>query len=189
MYDPPWTNAGMTRRVLLVAVLALVVGTAGCSTPGKPTPTPDGGETNVTVSIENSGEDAYTAEVSLIPSRLTQVNVEYANGVSQPVTNLSSVRGVYAYAWRNVTDVRLPPAVQARSSSRFQLASGESTETRLSTPSSDATLLVVIRQGDRVPAWATVYCGEENTLDRVDVRAKAGDPGQFTGIDLSCTQT
>lgn len=178
----------MTRKLLMVAALALVVVTAGCSTNGTTTPTPDRGETNVTVSVENTGDGSYTAELSLIPSRLSQVNVEYTNGVSQPVTNLSSVRGVYAFAWRNVTDVRLPPGVEARSSSRFQLAPGDQAETRLSAPVNDATLLVVIRQSDRVAAWATVYCGQENTLDRVDVRASAGDPGQFTAINLSCAQ-
>jgi hypothetical protein len=176
----------MTRTFLSIGILVLVVATAGCSTNGTPTPTLDTGETTVTVSVENSGDTPYTAEISLIPRQLTQVNVEYTDGVSQPVTNLSSVRGVYAFAWRNVTDVRLPPGIESGSSSRFQLTSGNRTETRLSASGSDATLFVVIRQHDRVAAWATVYCGAENALDRVDVRASAGDPGQFTGIDLSC---
>jgi len=49
------------------------------------------------------------------------------------------VRGVYAFAWRNVTDVRLPPGVEARSSSRFQLASGDRAETPLFAPVDDDT--------------------------------------------------
>jgi len=98
------------------------------------------------------------------------------------------VRGVYASAWRNVTDVRLPPGVEARSSSRFQLASGDRAETPLFAPVDDDTLLVVIRQGDCVAAWVAVYCGRENALDRVDVRASAGSPGRFTDVQLSCVQ-
>lgn len=168
--------------------LALVLVTAGCSTGGSPTPTPDEDQTNVSVSVENSGDQPYTAEVSLIPTRLGQVNVEYVDGVSRPVTNLSSVPGVYAFARQNVTNVRLPPGVEARSSSRFQLMPGDRAETRLSAPVSDATLLVVIRQNDRVAAWATVYCGQNETLDRVDIRASGGDPGRFAGVHLSCAQ-
>lgn len=178
----------MKRDFFIAAILTLFVVTAGCSLQGAPTPTPDDGRTNVTVSVENTGTGPYTAEVALIPSRLTQVNVAYADGVSQPVTNLSSVRGVYAFAWRNVTDVRLPPGVEARSSSRFQLTPGGRGETRLFAPVSEATLLIVVRQTDRVAAWATVYCGESNTLDRVAVRASAGNPGQFASINLSCAQ-
>jgi len=178
----------MTRSRRIIAVLALVVVTAGCAADGPATPTPADGETNVTVSVENDGETPYTAEVLLVPERLGQLNVEYDDGVSQPVTNLSAVRGVYAFAWRNVTDVRLPPGVEARSSTRFQLGPGDRVETRLSAPAGDATLVVVIRQNDRVAAWATMYCGWENTLGRVDVRASAGNPGRFTGVDLSCAQ-
>jgi hypothetical protein len=177
----------MTRRGIVIAVLALIVVTAGCSTSGTSTPTPDREQTNVSVSVENSGDGPYSAELSLIPSRLSQVNVVYANGISQPVTNLSSVRGVYAFASRNVTDVRLPPGIEARSSSRFQLMPGDRAETRLSASVSDATLFVVIRRSDNVAAWATVYCGQENTLDRVDIRASAGNPGQFNRVGLSCT--
>lgn len=178
----------MIRKPLLVVVFALVLVTAGCSTDGSTTPTPDAGQTNVTVSVENSGNDSFSAELSLIPTRLRQVNVEYANGVSSPVTNLSSVPGVYAFARENTTDVRLPPGVEARSSSRFQLMSGDRAETRLFAPVSEATLLVVVRRNDRVAAWATVYCGPENTLDRVAVRASAGNPGRIAGVTLSCGQ-
>ncbi|WP_336336609.1 hypothetical protein [Haloarcula brevis] len=176
----------MTRDRLVVAVLALVVVTAGCATDGPATPTE--GQTSVTVAVENDGDGPYTAEVLLIPDRLSQLSVAYESGVSQPVTNLSSVRGVYAFAWRNVTDVRLPPGVEAGSSSRFQLSPGDRAETQLSAPVADATLLVVIRQDDRVAAWATMYCGQENTLDRVDIGASAGNPGRFTSVDLSCAQ-
>ena len=178
----------MTRGRLLIAVLALVVVTAGCATDGPATPTPTDGQTNVTVSVENDGNSPYTAEILLVPDRLSQLNVEDEDGVSRPVTNLSSVRGVYAFARQNVTDVRLPPGVEARSSTRFQLAPADRAETRLSVPVSDATLLVVIRQNDRVAAWATMYCGRENTLDRVDVRASAGNPGRFTSVNMSCVQ-
>lgn len=178
----------VTRNPLLALALAAVLVTAGCSTGGTPTPTADGGQTNATVSLVNTGDRPYTAEVSLVPGRLDQVNVEYANGVSRPVANLSSVPGVYAFARQNVTDVRLPPGAEARSSSRFELLPGDQSETRLSTPDSETTLLVVIRQNDRVAAWATVYCGRNATLDRVDMRASGGDPGRIAGVDVSCAR-
>lgn len=168
--------------------VALVAVTAGCAGDAGPTPTPDEGQTEAAVSVENAGNDSYTAELSLVPSRLTQVNVAYGNGVTRPVSNLSSVRGVYAFAWRNVTDVRLPPGVEARSSSRFQLTPGSRAETTLSAPVGEATMLVVIRQGDRVVAWATVYCGAENTIDRVSIGASGGNPGRFTEFTLACGQ-
>ena len=177
----------MTRSALAVVALALVVLTAGCASDSGATPTPDG-QTDVGVSVENAGDTRFAAELSLVPDRLSQVNVAYANGVSRPVTNLSSVRGVSAFAPRNATDVRLPPGVEARSSSRFELEPGDRAETRLSAPVDDATLLVVVRQGDRVVAWATAYCGAGNALDRVDVRARGGDPGGFGGVGLSCTR-
>jgi hypothetical protein len=140
------TSDKMRRDRLIIAVLALVVVTAGCATDGPATPTPADGQTNVTVPVENDGNSSYTAEVRLVPDRLSQLNVEGEDGVSRPVTNLSSVRGVYAFARQNVTDARLPPGVEARSSTRFQLAPADRSETRLSAPVSDATLLVVIRQ-------------------------------------------
>lgn len=178
----------MTRQCLVTAVLALAAVTAGCAGGGPATPTPTEGQTNVTVSVENDGESPYHVEILLVPERLTQLTVTGDNGVARPVTNLSAVRGVYAFAWRNVTAVRLPPEVEAHSSTRFQLAPTDRAETRLSVPAGDATLVVVIGQTDRVAAWATTYCGRENALDRVDVRASAGNPGRFTAIDLACVQ-
>lgn len=178
----------MTRRQLVVVTLALALATAGCSFTDTATPTPSAEQTNVTVAVENSGNSSFTAEVSLVPIRLHQVDVEDVNGVSRPVTNLSSVPGVSAFAQRNVTDVRLPSGVETGSSSQFQLLPGDRSETNLSVTGSDATLLVIVRQDARVAAWATVYCGQNNTFDRVAVRASGGDPGRFVGIDLSCTQ-
>lgn len=177
----------MTRQAVAVVVLALAVLTAGCAGDGGSTPTPTE-RTEVDVSVENTGDGSLAAELSLVPGRLRQVNVVDADGVSRPVTNLSSVRGVWTFAPRNAVDVRLPPGVEARSQSRFELAAGDRAETILSADGGDATLLVVVRDGDRVAAWATAYCGEENTLDRVDVRARGGDPGRIVGVSLSCAR-
>lgn len=180
-------GGGVIRRPVLALVLALLFVSAGCSQAPEGTPTP-GAETNASISVENAGDQPFTAEVTLVPGRLTRVNIQTADGVSQPVDNLSAVRGVYAFAWRNVTSVSLPPGVEPGASTRFQLGPGDSAETRLFAPTGETTLLVVIRRGDRVAAWATVYCGSENSVERLTVSASAGDPGRFGTVTLQCTQ-
>jgi hypothetical protein len=147
-------------------------------------PTPDG-ETNASVGVTNDGDRSFTAEVRLVPARLPRVNV-VTGAVSRPVDNLSAVRGVYAFAWRNVTDVTLPPGVAEGSSTRFQLGPGDGAETRLTVPATDATVLVVVRRGDRVAAWATVYRGPKHSIERLSVTASAGDPGRLSDVGLAC---
>jgi hypothetical protein len=165
-----------------VAVVVL----AGCSAapPQVSTPTPVA-ETNTTVTVDSAANRTYTVEVRLVPERLTTVSVTSADGVSRPVGNLSAVPGVYAFAPRNATDVRLP--VTAASSSEFPLAPGETTTTRLSTRATETTLVVVVRRPTRVVGWASVYCGSTATLDSVDVTLD--DRGPFQSVGLHCRST
>jgi len=43
---------------------------------------------------------------------------------------------------------------------------------------------VVVRDGDRVVAWTTVSCGDENPVADLEMRASAGTPGRLDGVGL-----
>jgi hypothetical protein len=165
------------RTLALVFLLVL----AGCAAPAtQPTETPT--ETNATVTVDNAANRTYTVELRLVPERLTRVTVVGSDGVSRPVENLSAVSGVYAFAPRNATDVRI--STVAESTSEVRLAPGSGTTTRLVTTGPDATLVVVVRVPGRVVRWATIYCGPTDTIGSVDLTL--GDGGSFQAVGLQC---
>lgn len=166
---------------LLVAVLAL----AGCSalSPAAPSPTatPDPPDIAVTLANEATGDGSVTFTYGIVPGRVDAVRETTTDGETRVVDNLTASAGANLFRPTDVVDVEPGGALDVEG--EFELRAGDSVTGSIGDPPRSATVFLVARQGDRVVAWGSADCGDDESLTSVDF--SVGDRGP--GLSIGCT--
>lgn len=175
-------RSGTTATLaLLVVVLAL----AGCSvlSPGAPssTSTPDPPNISVTLANEATGNATYAFSYGVVAGRVDAVRETTVDGETRVVDDLTARAGANLFRPTDVVDVE--PVGDLDVEGEFELRAGDSVTGTVGDPPRASTVFLVARQGDRVVAWGSADCGDDESLTSVDF--SMGDRGP--GLSIGCT--
>lgn len=168
--------------VLAVSVALLTL--AGCSalSTGGPsaTPTPEPPDIAITVENEATGNATYTFVYGIVPGRVDAVRETTVDGETRTVENLTANAG--ANLFRPTDVVAVEPVGDLDVEGSFTLRAGDSVGGTVEAPRG-ATVFVYAHTDDRVVAWGSADCGDDESLTSVDF--SMGDRGP--GLSIGCT--
>ena len=163
---------------LLVAGL-LVLG--GCSSiVGTPTPTatppPD-----IDVTMANEGNGTYTLAYWTVDGPVDTVTEVTTDGDRRVVDNLTGTAGARLFGGDDVRKVEWPEGAEQRGS--YTLTPGSSVSGPVEDPAPRTTVLFLARTDDRVVAWGTADCGDDDALTLVEFTMAERGPGVSIGCE------
>lgn len=167
---------------------------AGCSlAPGgtptaSPRPPPD-----VEGSFTNAANATCDAEVLMLPRAADRARVTFANGSTTVVGNLSASDGVGLYG-PPVDEVTLrdvePFDVEPLATRIYRgIGPRSSVSSTFESPPRNASVFVVVTGPDGVYTWVTATCGEESSLNALDVEVRDVGPGVSLGCESFGVET
>jgi hypothetical protein len=173
----------MSRRALFVATLVLFTGCSALSPrPGsQATPTPEAPDVTVTLENEATANATYTFTYGVVPGRVDAVRETTVDGETRVVDNLTARAGANLFRPTDVVAVEPDGALDVEG--EFTLQAGDRVRGTIEDPSRSATVFLVAREGDRVVAWGSADCGDDESLTSVDF--SMGDRGP--GLSIGCT--
>lgn len=174
------------RRTATLLVGLAVLSLAGCSAllpGGAPTasPTPEPPDIAVTVANEGTGEVSYTITFGIVPGRVDAVRETTTEGETRTVENLTARAG--ANLFRPTDVVAVDPVGDLDIEGEFTLRAGDRVTGTIEDPPRAATLFVYARSDDRVVAWGSADCGDDESLTSVDFSVDDRGPG----LSVGCT--
>jgi hypothetical protein len=165
----PW------RHLSFVTCLLLAGCAAQFATPtSTATPPPD-----IEVTLANEGNTTYTLAYWTVEGRVDAVTEVTTTGETRTVENLTGTAGARLFRPEDVREVRWPPEADQRGS--FTLGPGSSVSGPVEDPAPVTTVLFLARTDDRVVAWGTADCGEDDALTLVDFTMDERGPGLGIG--------
>ena len=172
----------MSRRVLFVVTLVLVAGCSALSpAPASPSPTPEPPDIDVTVENEATSNATYTVSYGVVPGRVDAVRETTVDGETRVVDNLTGTVG--AHLFRPTDVVHVEPVGTLDVEGEFTLQAGDRVRETIEDPPRASTVFLVARAGDRVVAWGSADCGDDESLTAVDFSVDDRGPG----LGVGCT--
>ena len=173
----------MTPRALFVISLVLVAGCSALSPapPSSSTSTAEPPDVAVSVANEATSNATYTVTYGVVPGRVDAVRETTVDGETRVVDNLTARAGANLFRPTDVVDV--DPDGDLDVEGEFTLQPGDSVRGTIEDPPRASTVFLVAREGDRVVAWGSADCGDDESLTSVDF--SVGDRGP--GLSIGCT--